>query len=326
MIISKTPLRISFFGGGTDYPDYVFKHGGMVLSTTIDKYIYITLDKINPLSEVKYKIAYSKLESCNTLDEIQHPSVRECLRFVGITEGIEIHIMNDLPAKTGLGASSTFTVGLLNALYTYTNKKVSKEQLAKDAIYVEQKLIGEKVGLQDQAAAAIGGFNKITFEQNGDIKSTPLNLDQSKSNELQNNLLLFYTGVQRFAEDILNEQISKTKEGSINTDLSAIKHMVDKGHQLLTQNQHANFGKLLHEAWISKKKLSSAISSNALDNMYDLAMQAGALGGKLLGAGGGGFFVFYVEPKNHAQVRTALKEYQEIPFRFDTHGSQIIYQ
>lgn len=325
MIISKTPLRISFFGGGTDYNDYIKDHGGKVLSTTIDKYIYITLDKINPLSDVKYKIAYSKLESCNTLNEIQHPSVRECLRFVGIEEGVEIHIMNDLPAKTGLGASSSFTVGLLNALYAYTNKKVSTIQLAKDAIYVEQKLIGEKVGVQDQSAAAIGGLNKIVFEENGNIIYEPVNLGSSKLKELEGNLLLFYTGIQRYAEDILNEQITKTKQGSNSTDLQEIKNMVDKGHALLGNSDSFNdFGKLLNEAWETKKKLSSAISSSNLDKMYDLAINNGALGGKLLGAGGGGFFVFYVEQKNHTKLRNALKEYKEISFAFDTFGSQII--
>lgn len=326
MVISKTPLRISFFGGGTDYPDYISKHGGAVLSTSINKYVYVTLDKINPLSEFKYKLAYSKLESPNTIEGILHPSAKACLKYMDVSEGMEIHIMNDLPAKTGLGSSSSFTVGLLNTLYKYKSKKISALDLAKKAIYVEQKIIGEKVGVQDQCAAAVGGLNYFEFKKNGSILVNPVSISAKRKKDLNDNLLLFYTGIQRFSEDILTEQINKTRKGDSKRDLSTIRQMVDEGYKILTSNKNLNaFGDLLHQAWLSKKMLSSAISNTNLDNMYSTAMKAGAIGGKLLGAGGGGFFLFYIDQKNHTKVRTALKKYQEIDFDFDTTGSQIIH-
>ena len=326
MVISKTPLRISFFGGGTDYPDHVHKYGGAVLSTTINKYIYVTVNRISVISPNKYKVSYSKLEQCQSLNVVQHPSVRECLRFSEIHEGIEIHTMSDLPAQTGLGSSSSFTVGLLNALYGYQHKMVPPLKLAQDAIFVEQKLIGEKVGVQDQCAAAFGGMNYFEFRQDGSISNKPVIISEERKQNFKSNLMLFYTGIQRFAEDVLKEQIDKTKKGEATKNLVQIREMVDKGFEILTSNRDlSEFGELLHKAWVAKKNLSSAISTNYLDGIYDMAIKAGAIGGKLLGAGGGGFFLFYAEKENQHAIRTALKDYQEILFDFDKDGSKNIF-
>ncbi|MEP6795810.1 MAG: kinase [Saprospiraceae bacterium] len=327
MIISKTPLRISFFGGGTDYPDYFQKYGGAVLSTTINKYIYITVNKLSLISAHKYKVTYSRLEQCQQLDEIIHPSVRECLRYVDIEEGIEIHTISDLPAQTGLGSSSSFTVGLLNALHSYQGKVVRPIDLANEAIYVEQKLIGEKVGVQDQCAAAVGGLNYFEFTAGGRISYKPVIMSAARENEFKSNLMLFFTGVQRFADQVLVEQIEKTKKGTVTENLNSIKDMVDMGFEILTSDVDlSEFGKLLHNAWVSKKKLSTAISNPLLDEMYDKAMDAGATGGKLLGAGGGGFFLFFAKKEKQQSIRHALKDYREILFDLDKDGSKTIFQ
>ena len=325
MIISKTPLRISFFGGGTDYPDFFQKHGGAVLSTTVDKYVYITVNKMSQITDFPYKVTYSKTEKCHSIDEIQHPSVKACLQYLDIKDGIEIHIVNELPAKTGLGSSSSFTVGLLNVLHSYQGKKIDKIQLAKMAIHVEQDIIGEKVGVQDQSAAAIGGFNKLEFLPN-QILVNPLADYSDRLSALEENLMLFYTGIQRYAEDIIPQQIENTKSNVIVPELLALKSMVDKGFDILSSDVPlSEFGMLLDEAWQYKKKLSKVISNNLLDEIYAEAIRCGALGGKLLGAGGGGFYLFYVEKENQAQLRKGLSRLQEIPFHFDTKGSQIVF-
>ncbi|MDX2188980.1 MAG: hypothetical protein SFY32_03880 [Bacteroidota bacterium] len=326
MIISKTPLRISFFGGGTDYPDYFKQYGGAVLSTSINKYVYISVNQISAISEYKYKNTYSKVEQVQTIDEIIHPSVRECLRYMKINDGLEVHTISDLPAKTGLGSSSSFTVGLLNALHEYQNTKRTALELAKEAIYVEQKLIGEKVGVQDQSAAAVGGLNYFEFNTDESISYKPVPISKERIVAFKNHMLLFYTGVQRFAEDVLKEQIEKTKTGEVKQDLASIRKMVDKGYEILTSNSSLlEFGKLLDEAWKLKKNLSSSISNNYLDEMYNTAINAGASGGKLLGAGGGGFFLFFADPSKHIEIRKALNQYQEIQFDFDNDGSKIIF-
>ena len=280
MIISKTPLRISFFGGGTDYPDFFQKHGGAVLSTTVDKYVYITVNKMSQITDFPYKVTYSKTEKCHSIDEIQHPSVKACLQYLDIKDGIEIHIVNELPAKTGLGSSSSFTVGLLNALHAYQGKKIDKIQLAKMAIHVEQDIIGEKVGVQDQSAAAIGGFNKLEFLPN-QILVNPLADYSDRLSALEENLMLFYTGIQRYAEDIIPQQIENTKSNVIVPELLALKSMVDKGFDILSSDVSlSEFGMLLDEAWQYKKKLSKVISNNLLDDIYAEAIRCGALGGK----------------------------------------------
>lgn len=326
MIISKTPVRISFFGGGTDYPDYYNAHGGCVLSTSINKYIYISVKATEGAADFKYRIAYSKLEQCQTVDEIQHPVVRAAIKHLQIPYGLEIHIISDLPARTGIGSSSSFTVGLFHALYALLGKMVSKEQLANDAIYLEQTLLKERVGVQDQLAAAYGSLNYMLFDENR-IEVNPLLIKKEKKLELESNLMMFYTGISRFASDILEEQVKKTQENKINTELQTIKDMVAKGVTILTgENENLDeFGRLLHQAWMTKRNLSTAISNGVLDEIYEKAINAGALGGKLLGAGGGGFFVFYVPKDQQSAVREALSHLNEIDFSFEHGGTRIIH-
>ncbi len=326
MIISKTPVRVSFFGGGTDYPDYFRENGGAVLSTTVDKYIYISVRKTTRVSEYKYKINYSKLESCNTIEEIEHPVVKACLRYLKIDEGIEMHVMSDLPAKTGIGSSSSFTVGLLHAFYALQGKMVSKEKLAAEAIHIEQVVLNERVGVQDQLAAANGGLNYMQFLPHGVLQVDPVVAPGNRKEALQNNLLMFYTGVSRYAHQVLEEQLKKTKEKTIAPDLARIKQMVKDGIDVLCSDKDLDlFGELMHEAWMAKRGLSSAISNDFLDDIYKRARNAGAIGGKLLGAGGGGFFVFYVPEEKKSKVIQALSDLPQIPFLFEANGTRIIF-
>lgn len=326
MIISKTPVRISFFGGGTDYPDYYRKNRGAVLSTTIDKYIYITIQQFKGISEFKYKVNYSRLEACNEIEEIQHPVVKACLKFLNIKDGLEIHVISDLPARSGIGSSSSFTVGLLNALYALKGQMVTKERLANEAIYIEQIVLNERVGVQDQLAAANGGFNKMEFREDDVFRVNPVITSKDRRKELENNLLMFYTGVSRYAHQVLEEQIQKTKDNTNCEDLTLIKQMVDDGINILSSDNDLNlFGELMHNAWLTKKKLSSAISNNFLDEIYTKAIDAGAIGGKLLGAGGGGFFVFYVPENQKIAVKASLSSFSEIPFSFEEDGTRIIF-
>lgn len=326
MIISKTPVRVSFFGGGTDYPDYFKEFGGGVLSTTIDKYIYVTVNKIAGLLDHKYRISYSKLELCHDVNEIQHPVVREVIKYLGIEEGLEVNIISDLPARTGIGSSSSFTVGLLHSLYALQGIMKSKSELAREAIHIEYDVLGERVGVQDQLAAAYGGFNFMRFTEDN-LEVNPLIISRERKEELQNSLMMFYTGINRFASEILKEQIQKTQEKKISTELKGIYEMVEKGISILTDAHRSldEFGDLMHQAWMSKRSLSSAISNDFLDDIYTKARDAGALGGKLLGAGGGGFFVFYVRPERQAAVREALSHLHAIDFTFEQGGSRIIH-
>lgn len=326
MIISKTPVRISFFGGGTDYPEYFNEFGGCVLSTTINKYVYITINKIGGLLDDKYRIAYKKVELCNSIDEIQHPSVRETLRYMNIDNGLDINIFSDLPARTGLGSSSSFTVGFLNSLYAFNSQSRTGIDLAQEAIRIEKEILGENVGVQDQLAAAIGGFNHMELSKSG-YKVNPVLITQERKKELEENLLLYYTGISRFATEVLKEQVEKTKEKKIQVELKDIYDMVQSGMEILTNatTPLSEFGKLLNETWTAKKKLSSAISNGDLDEMYSLAMKSGSLGGKLLGAGGGGFFLFYVEKENQVEFRNKMNQFIEIEISFESEGSRIIH-
>ncbi len=326
MIISKTPVRVSFFGGGTDYPDYYKACGGCVLSTSIDKYIFVTVRKANTFSEFKYKVSYSKLETCKTLEEIEHPVIRAAIKHLNISYGLEINIISDLPARTGIGSSSTFTVGLLHALYALEGKMVSKQRLADEAIYLEQVLLNERVGVQDQLAAAHGSLNHMVFTEQS-LQVNPVIVNRDRKLMLESNLLLFYTGLSRYASIILEEQVNKTKTKTINTELQDIKDMVTEGLDILCNPDREldDFGRLLHQGWMKKKMLSSAISNNFLDEIYEKAMNAGALGGKLLGAGGGGFFLFYVPDDAKSGVRAALHELAEVDFRFENDGTRIIH-
>ena len=325
MIISKTPVRISFFGGGTDYAEYFNEYGGSVLSTTIDKYVYITINKIGGLLDEKYRIAYKKVELCNTIEDIEHPSVRETLRYMNIEDGLDINIFSDLPARTGLGSSSSFTVGLLNALYAFEGKVKSKLDYAKEAIYIEKDILQENVGVQDQLAAAVGGLNYMKLSSSG-YEVNPIILSKERKRQLDSNLLLYYTGISRFATEVLKEQVEKTKEKKVMVELKDIYDMVQDGMKILSDGSIplSDFGYLLDKTWQTKKKLSSAISSGSIDEMYKIAIKNGALGGKLLGAGGGGFFLFYVDGEKE-EFRKKMSKFVEIPFQFEGDGSKIIY-
>jgi D-glycero-alpha-D-manno-heptose-7-phosphate kinase len=325
MIITRTPFRISFFGGGTDYPVYYEKYGGAVLSTTINKYCFITCRYLPPFFEHKYLVRYSRREVPQTIDEIQHPSVRECLRFLGIDKGIDLVHTGDIPAMSGIGSSSAFTVGLLNTLYALQGKIVTKRKLAFDAIHVEQNLIGEHVGSQDQVAAAFGGFNKIEFGGTEGVFVQPVTIDEKKLKSLQDRMLFYFTGFSRLASDIANEQIEKTSQKL--KELHAMKEMVDEAIRILDAGIERldDFGRLLHEAWQLKKSLSSKISNGQIDHIYDTALRSGALGGKVCGAGGGGFILLFVPPDNIEKVKEALKDFLMVPFRFENLGSHVIF-
>ena len=325
MIITRTPFRISFFGGGTDYPVYYNEHGGSVLSTTINKYCYITCRYLPPFFEHKYSIRYSKKELPNDVAEIQHPSVRECLKFMGIEEGIEMVHTGDIPAMSGVGSSSSFTVGLLNALYALQGKMVTKRKLAIDAIHVEQELIGEYVGSQDQVAAAFGGFNRVNFGGTEGIFAQPITITQEKLKYLQDCLLFYFTGFSRFASDIAEEQIKQTPKKL--KELSIMKEMVDEAANVLNgrPDDINDFGKLLHESWKLKRSLTSKISNDRIDEIYETGTRAGASGGKICGAGAGGFIVFFVPPENREKVKESLRDFLYVPFRFETIGTHVVH-
>lgn len=325
MIISRTPFRISFFGGGTDYPVWYNEHGGAVLATSINKYCYITCRYLPPFFEHKYRIVYSKTEQTQNIFEIQHPSVKETLNFMGIDHGVEIHHDADLPARTGLGSSSAFTVGLLNALYALKGKMVTKRQLALEAIQIEQDRIKENVGSQDQTTASFGGLNKIEFGGEQQILVQPITLNSRKCQLLQDNLMLFFTGLSRTASEIAGEQIKKTPDKK--NELNKMREMVEEAISILngSDSDITDFGRLLHESWMIKRSLTDKISTPQIDKIYEAALNAGALGGKLLGAGGGGFILFFVEPEHQPKVREKLKNFLYVPFKFENLGTQIIY-
>ncbi|MFQ6028169.1 MAG: kinase [Dehalococcoidia bacterium] len=323
MIISRTPYRISFFGGGTDYPGWYSQHGGAVLATTINKYCYLTCRYLPPFFEHRIRVVYSKIEDCQNLEEIQHPVVRETLRYLNIYRGVEIHHDGDLPARSGMGTSSSFTVGLIHALCSLTGQMLSKHQLAKESIYLEQDRLRETVGCQDQVLAAYGGFNHIIFRPDGEISVRPVTLRPDRIKELNDHLLLFYTGTQRTASDVADSYVQDlaAKERQLN----AIAQMVDEGISILNGGQQiTHFGKLLHEGWQAKKDMSSLVSTNHIDNIYQQARSAGALGGKLLGAGGGGFMLLFARPSDQDKVKERLNNLIHVPFKFESSGSQII--
>lgn len=323
MIISRTPFRISFFGGGTDYPAWYRENGGSVISTSINKYCYINCRYLPPFFNYKYRIRYMKTEERNSIDEIQHPSVRECLKFINIIKGVEIQHNADLPAMSGLGSSSTFTVGLLHSLYALKGQIVTKRQLALDAINVEQNMIKENVGSQDQTCAAFGGLNRINFGGPQEICVQPLTLPQEKLSDFQNHLILFYTGFQRYASEIAAEQIKNIPNKK--TELKNMVQLIDEAVKILGNGDIRNIGRLLHEHWQLKRSFSRSITNGVIDDIYEAGLRAGALGGKLLGAGAGGFMIFFVEPERRNSVRNALKDLLHVPFAFENLGTQIIY-
>jgi len=323
MIISRTPLRISFFGGGTDYPVWFDKNEGAVLATTIDKYIYITCRYLPPFFEHKSRIVWSLVEMVKDVSEIKHPSVRECLKYMKITKGVEIHYDADLPARTGLGSSSSFTVGFLNSLNALLGRMLPKMQLAKDAIYVEQKLLKENVGCQDQILASFGGFNLIEFSRGDNFRITPVTISAERINLFQKYLMLVFTGFSRTASEIAGELIGVVDKKQ--RSLKTIKQMVYEGLKIINSPADLReFGKLLHESWRIKRELTDRISNPAIDEIYSTARKAGAYGGKLLGAGGGGFMLLFAPPEVQSKIRNKLSKFLHVPFLFENLGSQII--
>ena len=325
MIITRTPLRISFFGGGTDYPAYYTEHGGKVLSTTISKYNYLTTRELPPFFDHKYRIRYFKSEYKNTINEIEHPSVRACLEFLDIDKGIELVHTGDVPAMSGVGSSSAFTVGLLHSLYALEGDFVTKKKLALEAIEIEQNKIGESVGSQDQVAASFGGLNLIEFLKDGRIIVTPLTISQKRVQQLEDSIVLFFTGLSRTASEIAETQIRETKNKI--QELNLMRSMVDDAINILYSEHKSldEFGELLNESWKIKRSLTKKVSNKHIDNIYQRGIDAGAIGGKLLGAGGGGFMAFYVNPDKKNKLISQMSGLLHVPFHFDQIGSHIIH-
>jgi len=323
MIITRTPFRVSFFGGGTDYPVWYRKNGGSVLSTTIDKYCYLNCRYLPPYFDTKSRVIWSKIELINEINEIQHPSVREVLKHLNMHSGMEIHHSADLPARAGMGSSSSFTVGLLHALTVLKGEEIDKKKLLLDAIHIEQNLMKENVGSQDQSAAAFGGLNKIIFGGDEEVVVEPIDVSPERLSQLQDSLMLFFTGFSRTASEVAAEQIKAIpKKGK---ELRLMGEMVDKGIDILMKGDIDDFGRQLDETWQLKRGLTSSITTSNVDEVYERALKAGALGGKLLGAGGGGFILLYVRPEDQEKVREALKDLIYVPFKFEGFGSQVIY-
>ena len=324
MIITKTPYRISFFGGGTDYPDWHREHGGKVLATTFDKYCYISVRNLPQFFDHKFRIVYSSIESVQTVDQIKHPSVRETLNYFNINKGLEIHHDGDLPARSGLGSSSSFTVGLINALNAMKGIQNSKLDLANTAINIEQNLINECVGSQDQISASYGGMNEIIFNRDESFLVNPAILSQDRKNELNDHLMLFYSGISRFSSDISKSQVSNIK--NCTPQMQDLFDMVDEGSSILKNPNISldEFGKLLHESWQVKRSLSDKVSNSLINEIYEVARSSGALGGKVLGAGGGGFILLFVKPKDQEVVKVKLKNLVHVPFKFENTGSKVV--
>ena len=325
MIITKTPFRMSFFGGGTDLPEFFNEYGGSVISTTFDKYCYVTVRHLPPFFEYTTELVYSKIERLNKLDDMIHPMVRNTMKYLNMHE-LRINYESDLPARSGLGTSSSFCVGLLNAFYSLKNKETSKNQLALDSIHIERNMCEESGGWQDQIAAAYGGFNRIDFKNN-EFSVTPIKISSERKEKLNSKLLLFFTGFTRFSSQVQEKTFKETKEEKIEI-LKKMKSLVDKAQNILEDDNRDldDFGHLLNETWKLKRKTGKTVSNSDIDKFYDKAISAGALGGKLLGAGAGGFLVFYVNDENQDKVKDALKDLLYVPFKFETEGSTIIYK
>ena len=326
IVISQTPLRISFLGGGTDFPEWYTKNGGAVLSTTINKYCHIVCVPSYPFYDYKYRIVYSNIEVSNNIEGIKHPVVRGVLKSYPDTKNIEVHYSGDLPAGAGLGASSAFSVGMINALEKYNGREISKEQLARSAIELEREVLKEVVGCQDQIATSYGGLNHIEFQQGGDFQVNPVFISEERSQQLQDHLMLFFSGIKRRSSTVASSVVQNmTNE---NCNLKTMKQLVDEGVNILT-NESCDlnaFGKLLHTNWQLKRELSQSVSHSVVDEMYSKALKAGAIGGKLLGAGGGGFVLLFVEPERQEKVAQALSSFKRVEFSFETEGSRSYVQ
>lgn len=323
MIISQTPVRMSFFGGGTDFPEFFNEHSGAVISTTFNKYCHVNVRPM-PLNLFEYttKLSYAQIEEVNSVDEIKHPAIRNAMKWLGL-ERICLNYDADIPAKTGLGTSSAFSVGMLNAFYTMQGITKSKQELADDAIYLERTLCNEEGGIQDQIAAAYGGFNRIDFTSDG-YTVTPINITPERKQFLSNNLMVFFTGLSRYSFHV--QKATKSMLGKRTQELLEILKMVDEAEKILVEPNRSldDFGLMLNETWMLKRSISSEISNSMIDDIYTKALRAGALGGKLLGAGGGGCLLFYVPEEKQKPVRLALSDLYEVDFEFENEGTKII--
>ncbi len=323
MIITKTPFRMSFFGGGTDFSSFYNEHGGAVISTTFDKYCYVTVRHLPPFFEYKNHLTYSKEEKINSVDDIQHPAIRNAMKFLNMDE-LRIIYESDLPARSGLGTSSSFAVGMLNAFYALKGQYADKKKLADEAIYLERILCNEAGGIQDQIAASFGGLNRINFSKDGYVVN-PVIISTVRKQKLEENLMLFFTGFSRFSSEI-----QKTTEKSMSAKTSELKELlrlVDDAEKILVDKESDldDFGRLLDYSWQMKRSISSGISTDSIDSFYSEGIKAGALGGKLLGAGGGGFLLFYVPKDRQQAVKLALSKLLYIPFKFEEEGTKVIY-
>ena len=324
MIISKTPYRISFFGGGSDYPEWYNKFGGTVLSTTINKYLYITCRELPGFFDHKYRIVWRKIEKVKDINQINHHAIKGILKYYKFNKGLEIHYDGDLPARSGMGSSSSFVVGLINALFKLNKNNLDKKELAKKSLFIEQKILNEMVGSQDQIAAAYGGFNRIFFNKNNSFK-----LKKIKTNKnlklLEDNLILIYTSINRNAHDIASGYVKNLKSTKKDYIKEIIDH-VEEGEKILKSGNIDDFGRLLNSAWNIKKQLGKSITNNKIDELYDYALKNGALGGKILGAGGGGFLLLYMKKKDRINFLNKNKKIINIPFKFSDTGSEIIFK
>ncbi|MEM7243897.1 MAG: hypothetical protein AAF533_01060 [Acidobacteriota bacterium] len=326
MIVVASPLRLSFLGGGTDYPSHFEQHGGCTLGTSIDRYVQITVSALSELVDHRYRVSYSRTELCSTIDEIEHPAVRECLRFLEVERPVEINAISDLPARTGLGSSSAFTVSLLHALHAFQGRMVSQEQLAHEAVLIERRLVGDRVGVQDQWTSALGGLLQLELSAGDRVLPRPVVVDAARQAALQERLLLFYTGQQRSSAEVLGEQVARTQAGENHDALLKLQQLAQWGVEVLARGPELSpFGELLEEAWQVKRGLSSTVTNDEIDAAHVAAREAGALGGKLLGAGGGGFLLEYVEPYNHEAVTRALSSLPRVPFSFENQGSRLVF-
>ena len=324
MIISRTPFRISLFGGGTDYRPWFREHGGAVVGTAINKYCYITVRYLPPFFTHRHRIVYSRVELVREIPEIQHPAVRGVLSELGVEKGVEIHHDGDLPARSGLGSSSSFTVGLLNAMHAMRGHMATKLELSRQAIHIEQDVLKEAVGCQDQIWAAYGGFNRIDFAPDGTFEVAPVILPTARRDELRQSMMMFFTGLPRDASVIAQQQIDNM--GRRTRQLEIMRSMVDRSLEIIRDERTplAELGKLMAESWRLKRELAASVTTPAIDEIYDAAKSAGAVGGKLLGAGGGGFILFLVEPGKQERVRKRLKHLLQVTFDFEPDGSKIV--
>ena len=324
MIICRTPYRLSFFGGGTDFPDWYLKHGGAVISSSIDKYCHLSVRYLPPFFEHRIRVVWNKIENCSSVEEITHPAVKAIMKHLGVKRCLEIHHIGDLPARSGMGSSSAFSVALLHSLHALKGRMVGKHDLALEAIKIEQETLQEAVGSQDQVCAAYGGLNRIEFFPNGEISVVPVTLSRHRIDELNAHLLLFYTGIKRTSSDVAQrflQDINAKKR-----QLRIMKDLVDESIAILNSSQDIKaFGDLMKEAWEIKRSFSSAVSNPEVEDMLQAAYAAGAQGGKVTGAGGGGFLMIFAAPERHRFIKRALKKLLYVPFKFEFSGSQIIF-